>query len=157
VTGGKLCLDAISPDDRRVAHHCDEGKITVLSLVTGKAIPVLLPDQVRGDVQLGSVHFGPDGSRIAFAARTGGTEGVEEVQGYVAVSDNVNLSQSSRVIVTSDPGEWFSVAAWLPGDRLVLQSHASGPDGWPAVWTVRTDGSGLLKRVEGTFLAAFNR
>jgi hypothetical protein len=60
------------------------------------------------------------------------------------------------VIVKSEPGEWFSVAGWLSDDLLVLQSHAAGPAGWPAVWTVRADGSGLVKLAEGTFLADFN-
>jgi hypothetical protein len=40
-----------------------------------------------------------------------------------------------------------------PDDRLVLQSHYAGPDGWPAVWTIRADGSGLVKLTDGTFLA----
>jgi hypothetical protein len=158
VTGGKLCLDAISLDDRRVAHHCDEGEITILDLETGEATPVSLPDQVTSDMQLGSARFSPDGSRIAFAVMTGGTERIEETQGHVAVSDNLSLSRSSHVIVTSEPGEWFSVAGWLSDDRLVLQSHSADPSGrrWPAVWTVRADGSGLVKLADGTFLAGFS-
>jgi len=44
VTGGRLCLDAISPDDRLVAHHCDKGSITLLDLETGEATTVRLPD-----------------------------------------------------------------------------------------------------------------
>jgi hypothetical protein len=156
VTGGMLCLDAISLDDRRVAHHCDEGEITILNLETGKAIPVNLPDQVTSDMQLGSARFSPDGSRIALAAMTGGTERIEETRGYVVVSDNLSLSRSSHVIVTSEQGAWFSVVGWLSDNRLVLQSHAAGPDGWPAVWTVRADGSGLIKLADGTLLAKFD-
>jgi hypothetical protein len=158
VTGGKLCLDAISLDDRRVAHHCDEGEITILDLETGKASRVSLPDEVTSDMQLGSARFSPDGSRIAFAAMTGGTGQIEETQGHVAISDNLSLSRSSHVIVTSEPGEWFSVAGWLSDDRLVLQSHSADPSGrhWPAVWTVRADGSGLVKLADGTFLAKFD-
>jgi hypothetical protein len=155
VTGGQLCLDAISPDDRRVAHHCDEGGITILNLVTGKTTPVSLPEQVTGELQLGSARFSPDGSRISFAAITGGTGQTEDIRGYVAISDNFCLSPSSHVIATSEPGEWFSIAGWLSDDRLVLQSHAAGPSGWPAVWTVRADGSGLVKLAEGIFLAGF--
>jgi hypothetical protein len=49
-------------------------------------------------------------------------------------------------------GEWFSVAEWLWGDTLALQSHRADPDGGPAVWTVQTDGSGLVKLADGTFL-----
>jgi tricorn protease-like protein len=67
----------------------------------------------------------------------------------------LSLSQDSRVIVASEPGEWFSVVGWLSDDRLVLQSHSAGPSSWPAVWTVRADGSGLVKLADGTFLAKF--
>jgi hypothetical protein len=153
VTGRKLCLDAISPGDRLVAHHCDEGQITLLDLETGVATAVSLPDQVDSGAHLGSVRFSPDGSRIAFAAMTGGIGLIEETQGYVVVSDSLSLGDVSHVVVTSEAGKWFSVAAWLPGDRLVLQSHCAAPDGWPAVWTVRTDGSGLVKLADGIFLA----
>jgi hypothetical protein len=88
---------------------------------------------------------------------TGGTIQIEGARGYVAISDNLSLSHSARVIVTSEPGEWFSVVGWLSDDRLVLQSHTTSPNGWPAVWTVRADGSGLVKLAEGTFLASFDR
>jgi len=87
---------------------------------------------------------------------TGGYERIEETWGYVAVSDNLGLRSRSHVIATSEPGEWFSVVDWLPDDRLVLQSHNAGPDGWPAVWIARVDGSGLVKLAEGTFLAKFD-
>ncbi|NIO47633.1 MAG: hypothetical protein GTN77_12825, partial [Planctomycetales bacterium] len=70
VTGGKLCLDGISPDDRLVAHHCDEGSITLLDLETGEATSVRLPDLPAIETHLGSLHFSPDGSRIAFALMT---------------------------------------------------------------------------------------
>ena len=153
-TGEKLCLDAISPDDRLVAHHCDEGQITLLDLETGNVSAVSLPDQVASGAHIGSVRFSLDGSRIAFAAMTGGIELLEETRGYVVVSDEPG--GGSRIVAASEPGEWFSVAAWLRDDTLVLQSHHAGPDGWPAVWTVRTDGSGLVKLADGVFLAKFD-
>jgi tricorn protease-like protein len=156
VTGGKLCLAAISADDRQVVHHCEEGGMAILDLETGNATTVRLPDQVTSELLLGSVRFSPDGSRIAFAAMRGGYQQIEGTQGYVAVSDNLGLCPSSHVIVTREAGEWFSVAGWLSDDRLVLQSHPVGPDGWPAVWTVHADGSGLVKLAEGTFLAGFS-
>jgi hypothetical protein len=154
VTAGKPCLDAISLDDRQVAHHCNQGEITVLDLETGKATTVSLPEHVRSDVQLGSARFSPDGSRIAFAAMVGGIETVELTRGYVAVSDGLN--GTSRIVATSAMGEWFSIAAWLPGAVLVLQSHPAGPSGLPAVWTARADGSELIELGEGTFLAQFD-
>ncbi len=154
VTSGKLCLDAISPDDRLVVHHCDEGQIALLDLETGKTTAVGLPDQVISAAHLGSVRFSPDGSRIAFAMMTGGIGLAEETRGDVAVSEG--LGGDSRVIATSEPGEWFSVVAWLYDDLLVLQSYHAGPDGWPAVWLVGTDGSGLVKLVDGVFLAKFD-
>jgi hypothetical protein len=86
---------------------------------------------------------------------TGGYQQIEDTQGYVAVSDNLALSSSAHVIVASEPGQWFSVAGWLSDDQLVLQSHSAGPGGWPAVWIVRADGSGLVKLAEGVFLAGF--
>ena len=79
---------------------------------------------------------------------------MEASQGYVAVSDS--LDSPSRIIATSEAGEWFSVAEWIWGfgDILVLQSHNAGPDGFPAVWTVRIDGSELVKLADGTYLEA---
>jgi hypothetical protein len=117
VTRGALCLDAIAPDDRRVAHHCDEGQITLLDLVTGDAAAVRLPDQTVSDTLLGSVRFSLEGSRIAFAVMTGGLGLIEKTRGYVAVSDG--LGGGSHIVAASEPGEWFSVAAWLPGDRWI--------------------------------------
>jgi uncharacterized protein YgiM (DUF1202 family) len=153
VTHGKPCLDAISPDDRIVAHHCEEGSITLLDLKTGEATTVRLPDPAASDTQVGSLRFSPEGSRIAFAVMTGGYGLMEETQGYIVVSDN--LSGDSHIIATSDPGEWFSVAEWLWGDTLVLQSHDAGPDGGQAVWTVHADGSDLLMLIDGTYLDAY--
>jgi hypothetical protein len=154
VTGGKPCLDAVSLDDRQVAHHCNESEITVLDLDTGRATSISLPEHVRSDVQLGSARFSPDGSRLAFAAMVGGVQMAEGTRGYVAVSDG--LSGGSHIVATSATGDWFSIAAWLPGDMLVLQSHPAGPSGWPAVWVARADGSELIKLGEGTFLAKFD-
>ena len=151
VTGGELCLDAVGPEDLLVAHHCDEGRITLLSLETGEVTAVSLPDQMTSDMLLGSVRFRSDGSRIAFAAMTGGIGLTEETRGYVAVSDG--LSGGSHIVTTSEPGEYFKVVTWLADDRLLLQSFSAGPDGWPAVWTVRTDGRGLVKLTDGVFLA----
>ena len=59
VTGGKLCLDALSPDDRLLAHHCDAGQITLLDSETGETTAVRLPAQVTGDAYLGSLRFSP--------------------------------------------------------------------------------------------------
>jgi uncharacterized protein YraI len=153
VTGGKLCLDAISPDDQLLAHHCDGVQITLMDLETGQTTAISLPEQMTGGAHLGSVRFSPDGSRIAFAVMTGGYGLVGETQGYIAVSDG--LSGGSDIIATSEPGEWFSVAEWLWGDTLVLQSHNAGPYGWPAVWTVKADGNDLIKVADGTYLAAY--
>ncbi len=153
VTGGKLCLDAISPDDQLLAHHCDGGQITLTDLETGQTTAISLPELMTGDAHLGSVRFSPDGSRIAFAVMTGGYGLVEETQGYIAVSDG--LSGRSHIIATSEPGEWFSVAEWLWGDTLVLQSYNAGPYGWPAVWMVKADGNDLIKMTDGTYLAAY--
>jgi hypothetical protein len=154
VTSGKLCLGAISPDERLVAHHCEEGQITLLDLETGTTTAVSLPDQSPSDAQLGTIRFNPDGTRIAFAMMTGGFELSEETRGYVAVSDS--LSGSSHIIATSEVGEWFSVAEWLWGwgDILVLQSYYVDPHSWPAVWTIQINGSELVKLADGIYLKA---
>jgi len=154
VTGGMLCLAEIAPDDRLMAHLCDEGQITLLDLETGQVVGISLPDQIPSGALLGSVRFSPKRLRLAFAAMTGGIGMIEETRGYAAVSDG--LSGGSRIVATSETGEWFSIAAWLPHDTLVLQSHSAGPSGWPAVWAVRMDGSGLVKLADGTFLAKFD-
>jgi hypothetical protein len=153
VTDGRLCLDAISPDDRLVVHHCEEGYITLLDLETGEATTVRLPDPTSSDTHVGSLRFSPDGSCIAFAVMTGGYGLMEETHGYIVVSGN--LSGDSHIIATSEPGEWFSVAEWLWSDTLVLQSHRAGPDGRPAVWTVQADGDGLVKLIDGTYLDVY--
>jgi uncharacterized protein YraI len=153
VTDGRLCLDAISPDDRLVAHHCDEGSIRLLDLETREATIVRLPDPTASDTHVGGLRFSPDASRIAFSVMTGGYGLMEETQGHIVVSDN--LSGDSYIIATSEPGEWFSVAEWLWSDTLILQSHNAGPDGWPAVWTVQADGNGLVKLTDGTYLDAY--
>ena len=155
VTGGQLCLDAIAPDDRRVAHHCDDGKITILYLESGESLTVSLPDELPRDVQLGSARFSPDGTRIALAAMSGGPGRIEEARGYVVLSGNLDRDRASFVIATTQPGDWFSVVGWLSTDVLVLQSYATDPSGarWPAVWTVRADGAELLKVADGTLLS----
>ena len=136
-----------------MAHHCDEGSITLLDLETGETTAVSLPSPMASEVLLGSLRFSPDGSRIAFAVMSGGYCLIEETQGYIVVSDN--LSGDSHIIATSEPGEWFSVAEWLWSDTLVLQSHPAGPDGRPAVWTVQADGNGLVKLIDGTYLDVY--
>ena len=59
VTDGKLYLDAISPDDRRLAHHCDAGQTMLADSETEETTAVRLPAQVTGDAYLGSLHFSP--------------------------------------------------------------------------------------------------
>ena len=136
-------------------HHCIERQVTLLDLETGATTAVGVPGEAGSNAIVGGVQFSPDRSRIAFAAMRGGIGLLEETQGLVVVSDGPG--GSSRVVATSDPGEWFSVAAWLYPDTLILQSYHAGPDGWPAVWAVGADGSGLTRLADGTLLASFAR
>jgi hypothetical protein len=59
VTDGELCLDAISPDNRLLAYHCDARQITLPDSETGETTAIRLPAQVTGDTNLGSLCFSP--------------------------------------------------------------------------------------------------
>ena len=74
----------------------------------------------------------------------------------MAVSDG--LSGASKLIATSQPGEYFTVMGWVNADTLLLQSNAlqCNPACTNAVWTVKIDGSGLTKITDGTFLTLVN-
>lgn len=152
MTRGEPCLDAIAPDDRLVAHHCHEGRITLLDPQTGEIAAIGLPGEIPADACLGGGRFSPDGARVAFSATTGGfgVGGAADGRGFVLVSDDHR--GGTHVVAESAPGEWFSVVAWLWDDRLILQPHSADPAVWPAVWSVRTDGSELTKLADGVFL-----
>jgi hypothetical protein len=149
--GTFLCLDAMSVDNRLVADHCTENLITVRDLSNGQTSTVTPPADVTGFTRLGSTRFSPDGQRLAFALAKGNPD---DEQGWVAVSDS--LSGASHLIATSGPNQYYTVAAWLNDNTLLLQSTAMKCDtsGCPMeLWTVAPDGTNLQKIGEGTFIA----
>jgi hypothetical protein len=75
-------------------------------------------------------------------------------QGWLAVSDR--LGSSSSLIITSEPGQYFTVLGWLNDSTLLGQTHTVMCD--PAecssgVWIVAVDGSAQNKVAEGTFIS----
>ncbi len=148
--GPAICLDALSPDYTAVAGHCTAGVITVRNLQTGESASITPPAEVGEFGALGSARFSPDGSRVAYALAANNPEAE---QGWVAVSDG--LSGGSTLVATSQPGQYFNVAAWLNSDTLLVQSNGLVCD--PAcpneLWTLNVTDGTLLKVADGTFVS----
>jgi hypothetical protein len=147
-SGKFLCLDDLSADERLLADHCAGQSLTIRDLAGGQASTIEPPAQATGFNVLGSARFNADGSRLAFALAKGDPSAE---QGWVAVSDG--LSGGSRLVATSQPGEYFTVIGWLGADALLLQSSGVAPDNVPSVWEVSTSTGSLARLAEGTFLA----
>jgi len=150
VNGGQMiCLDELSSDERLVADHCAQTSITIRDLSSGQTTAIQPPADASGFSLVGSARFSPDLTRVAFALAK---RDPENEQGWVAVSDG--LSGGSKLIVTGQPGEYFTVAGWLNADTLLLQSNSltCNPPCTGSLWTVKVDGSGLTHITDGTFL-----
>jgi hypothetical protein len=150
INGGKMiCLDELSSDERLVADHCAKTSIAIRDLSSGQTTTIQPPADVNGFGFVGSARFSPDLTRVAFALAKGdpGNE-----QGWVAVSDS--LSGGSKLIVTGQPGEYFTVAGWLNADTLLLQANQlmCNTTCTNSLWTVKIDGSELTHVADGTFL-----
>ena len=148
--GGKLiCIDELSSDERLIADHCAKTSIAIRNLSSGQTTTIQPPADVTGFNFVGSARFSPDLARVAFALAKG-VPGAE--QGWVAVSDS--LSGPSKLIATSEPDRYFTVASWLNADTLLLQSNSltCTPTCTNSLWTVKIDGSGLTHIADGTFL-----
>jgi hypothetical protein len=152
--GRMLCLDELSSDERLVADHCAQTSIAIRDLSSGQTTTIQPPADVSGFSLVGSARFSPDLTRVAFALAK---RDPENEQGWVAVSDG--LSGGSKLIVTSPPGEYFTIVGWLNTDRLLLQSNQStcNPNCGSSVWMVNIDGTGLSKVADGTFLTLVNQ
>lgn len=149
--GAFLCLDAMSLDNRLLADHCTENVITVRDLSNGQTSTVTPPADLTGYGRMGGARFSPDGQRLAFALAKGDPDAE---QGWVAVSDS--LSGTSHLILTSAVGQYYTVAAWLNDNTLLLQSTSlqCGNGVCPnELWTVAPDGSNLQKVADGSFIA----
>jgi hypothetical protein len=148
-----LCLGDINASQLRAAGNClDRGAITVHDLISPSAdTTTITPPAGLGEARLlGSARLSPDVQRVAFALARGDPE---NEQGWVAVSDGP--SGEARLILTSDPGAYYTVAGWLDTSTLLLQ--AVGVDCDPpcplSLWTVGADGSDLTPLTDGQFLS----
>lgn len=141
-----LCITDISPDEKQVAHTCDdEHAVSMLPLGGGEATTIDSPPDVALESgQRGSAMFGPDGVRLAYAAARGEYEGE---QGWALVDES--MLGVGRLIATSAPNDYYNVKGWLDDNTIVLQSYGEKP----AVWLVYLDGTELKKVGEGLFLA----
>jgi hypothetical protein len=118
--------------------------ITVRNLSSGQNDEIQLPADPAEFGQMGSALFSPDEARVAYALARGNPDGE---QGWVAVSDA--LSGPSKMIAASQPGDYFTVLAWLDAENLLVQSHGTAP----GVYQLKADGQGLTRLAEGVFLA----
>jgi hypothetical protein len=142
-SGYTICLDELSPDGRLVALHC-HNQVAILDWAAGTTRTIQPPAEVTEFGQLGSVRFSPDGRRVAFALARGEPE---NEQGWVALSDG--LEGSSRLILSSEPGEYVQVMGWLDNQTFVLQSWKGGT---PTIWLAYTDGRPAEKLLDATFI-----
>ena len=151
-TGGKgLCLDALTADFSLTAGHCVDSQAITLHALTGAAadLTITAPVTVTDFRLAGSARFNPGGKRVAFALAKGDPSAE---QGYVAISDG--LGGQSNFVTTSNPGQYFTVVAWLDDKTLLLQLNAlaCNPDCNPSLWTIGIDGAGLKQLTDGNFL-----
>jgi hypothetical protein len=148
--GQMICLDELSSDERLVADHCAQTAITIRDLSSGQTTSIQPPAEANGFSLVGSARFSPNLTRVAFALAK---RDPSNEQGWVAVSDG--LSGDSKLIVTSQPGEYFTVVGWLNTDTLLLQTNQllCNPTCTNSVWTVNINGTGLSNVADGTFLA----
>ncbi len=142
--GGSTCIDGVSPNDKLVAYHCGEKGVGVFDLATKKSSTIQLPADLKEAKALGNVRFNPESTRVAFAAAR---RNPDDEQGWVLVSSG--LTGTSKMIAKSPAKDYYELITWLSADTLLLQSH--NPQ--PAVWTIKTDGSGLTKLGDGRFLS----
>ncbi len=151
-SGGKgLCLDGLNADFSLAAGHCVDPKAVTLHAFTGGAadLTITAPVTVTEFRLAGSARFSPDGKRVAFALAKGDPTAE---QGYVAVS--AGLGGQSNFVTTSNPGQYFTVEAWLDNKTLLLQLNAlaCNPDCNPSLWTIGIDGASLTQLTPGNFL-----
>jgi hypothetical protein len=153
-SGKMICIDDLSADERLIADHCVKTSITIQDLSNGQTAQIQPPTDVTGFKFVGSARFNPDLTGVAFALAKGDPN---DEQGWVAVSDGLN--GASKLILTGKPGEYFIVAGWLNANTLLLQSNTllCNPTCASALWTIATDGSGLTKVADGTFLTIVNQ
>ncbi len=151
---GSVCLDAFSGDDRLVADHCAQNAITIQDMTSGQTKTIQPPAEVKEMRLVGSARFSPDNQRIAFAMAK---RNPEAEQGWLAVSDG--LSGASKLILTSQAGEYYTVAGWLDNKTLLVQVNGAqcNPTCSNSLWTVPIDGSNPVKVADGSFLTLIQK
>jgi hypothetical protein len=142
-----VCMDDLSPNEKYVADHCNPKHIEVVEIAANKAAVVDPPANVTPVGLVGGARFSPDSRRVAYGLAR---HEPDNEQGWVAVSDA--LSGASNLIATSPAKDYFSVAAWLDSDTLVLQSNG----GTPGIWLARADGSSSKRLADGIFVGILN-
>jgi hypothetical protein len=146
-----ICLDDLNAEFNLAVGHCvDPRTITVHDLAGNPDRTVTAPTALTDSNVVGSARFSPDSQRVAFALAKGDPNGE---QGYVAVSDS--LDGGSNLIATSDPGNYYTVLAWLNDSTLLLQLNTMvcSPTCDSSLWTIGIGGDNLTKVTDGAFLA----
>lgn len=147
-------MDDLSPDETRVAHHCDDDRdhlhiITLNGSQISASTDVYFPKELLGVAQIwGSARFNGSGTQVAYALALGNPE-AEQSWVAVSVNENLNGNTDSKVIATSEVGSYFTVLGWLNADTLLLQSYGEAP----RVWSVSVSSGALTQLAEGEFLA----
>ncbi|HSB65314.1 MAG TPA: hypothetical protein VLD65_01975 [Anaerolineales bacterium] len=147
-----ICLDAISGDYRYVADHCTTGAITVRDLQSSGTTTIQMPADFTSYGAMGTARFSPSGDRVAFALAK---HNPDDEQGWVAIGSS--SGGTAKIILTSDPGNYYYVIGWLDDQTLLVQSYTLGsPNGVNQVLTVSSDGSLVTKVAEGNFLTVID-
>lgn len=150
--GIAICLDAISGDYRYAADHCTAGVITVRDLQSGGSATIQVPASFTSYGAMGTARFSPSGDRVAFALAK---HNPDDEQGWVAIGSS--SGGTAKIILTSDPGNYYYVLGWLDDQTLLVQSYTLGsPSGVNQVLTVSADGSLVTKVVDGIFLTVID-
>ena len=147
-----LCLGDLDLRYRRAVGNCTSpAVITVYDVSgTGPDTTITPPAEAGEFGLLGTAHLSPEGGRVAFALARGDPE---NEQGAIAVADS--LSGAARLVLTSEPGAYYTLAGWLDDSTLLLQQQTMicADVCPPSLWTVGVDGSSLTKLADGTFVA----
>ncbi len=147
-----LCLGDLDLRYQRAVGNCDDRTVITVYDLTGNGPDTTItpPAEAAEFGLLGSAHLSPEGGRVAFALARGNPEGE---QGAIALADS--LSGAARLVLTSEPGSYYTLAGWLDDSTLLVQQQTmTCADVCPAsLWTVGVDGSSLTKLSDGTFVA----
>ncbi len=146
--GAQTCLDAISGDYRFVADHCTQNVITVRDLQSGSTATIQVQAGFTDYRLIGSARFSPTGNRVAFALAKGNPD---NEQGRIAVGDS--SGGSSKLILTGDPGGYYTILGWLDDQTLLVQFNSiNNPNANSQVLTLSVDGSVINKVADGSLL-----